>query len=375
MSEKREMSELLKHLAGEGRLESEGDFTLSLKEAGRKLGLLQLPEPRAYILKLVQWAVCSRPNIIQVEIRGKTVRVWHDGEAPDLAQFSQLESLLIADGALGHLGIGLNSALSFEPTSIRLEQGHSFLSLHPTLETGDLQRPFRDYGCSLVLEGIGRRLFEPSPLVRQTAARYWDILPRTFTLTPDASGFIRPECALVRQRCLKGSIPIVLNGRNILRPINSTPSEGINFVRTDSGGKKQRVRHLLSRTVTPGAIPCPNRPLGHQQTDWLAPEPGQLTATPLTNDELVNWPTLESMTFEGVRARPGYANYYHHTADSPGTISWLKDGIIVDETPLTGCVYVVADASDLKTDLSQFSLVADEAYLARRAWIEHWIPR
>ena len=369
-----EISDLLESLANVGELDSKGEFTVSLREAGRKLGLLQLPEPRAYILKLVQWAVRSHSSHIEVEVRGETIKVWHNGETPDFRQLLRADSLLSATGAMGHLGIGLNSLLTLEPRSVRLECEGAFLKLHPELEYGVMEPPLRDRGTSLVLEGVSRRFFERSRLVAETARRYWDVIPRMFSVVPDALGFIQPERALVRQRCLKANVPIYLNGRCVLCPINSKSVEGTNFVRTDSGAANQRVRFLLAEEAKPGAIPCPPAPLGIQKTDWLFVEPGGEECRTLSPRDISDWPRLNAMEFEGKAALPGYANYYKHPMGKPGTISWLMDGVIVEETPLSAPVYVVADATDLKTDLGQFALVKDEQYKARLEWLKRWIP-
>lgn len=369
-----EISDMLESLAKDGELDSKGEFTVSLQEASRKLGLLQLPEPRAYILKLVQWAVRSNSSHIEVEVSGETIKLWHDGEAPDFRQLIRADSLLSATGAMGHLGIGLNSLLALKPRSVRIECDGAFLNLHPELESGVMENPLRDPGTSLVLEGIPRHLFERSLLVAETARRHWDIIPRIFSLVPDALGFRQPESALVRQRCLKANVPIYLNGRCVLCPINSMSANGTNFVRTDPGGRNQWIRFLLAKEAKPGAIPCSPAALGIQKTDWLSVEPGREESRVLSPRDIAEWPRLNSIKFEGQAALPGYANYYKHSAGKKGTISWLMDGVIVEETPLSTPVYILADATDLKTDLSQFALVKDDHYKARLEWLKSWIP-
>ena len=72
---------------------------------------------RAYILKLVQWAIASRPSRVEVEVNRKRVRVWHNGEPTDFKELLQAGTLLLSSGPLGHLAIGLNTARTLKPGS------------------------------------------------------------------------------------------------------------------------------------------------------------------------------------------------------------------------------------------------------------------
>ena len=289
-------------------------------------------------------------------------------------EMCRAESLLSAEGALGHLGVGINSALSLDPSSIRLESGDSFLQLHPFPELGELTKARATEGVSVVLEGLTWQLLERSKLVRESAARHWTVIPRIFSIVPDSLGFRRPEVALLRQRCLAANVPIFINGKSVLCPINSRSKSAYEFVRTDPGAANQNIRYLLARTATPGAIPCPPKLLGKQKTDWIDSLPDVETGRTLEPGEVVTWPQLTHLRFEGQPALPGHATYYKHPSGRPGTVSWVMDGVIVDETPIDGSVHVVADASDLKTDLSQFAMVTDESFQRRLEWLKRWVP-
>ena len=354
-----------------GVLESQGQFSLDLERSSQQLGLLQLPEPRAYILKLVQWAVRSRPTRVEVEANRKRVRVWHNGEPADFGEILKANTHLLQSGPLGHLAIGLNTARTLKPTALWMESNGHRVDLVPQVTIGPSSAP----GTAVVLEGLPRRWFEKSLLVGQSAALHWHIIPRMFQLLPDSWGLSLPEVALVRQRCCYGSVPIFLNGKSVLTPINSRPSGPNNFVPTDGGTRGQKLRFLLA-DAQPGRIPCPASKVGRQQTDWLSAAPHYRKSRPILEEEREEWPRMEQVRFQEKPALAGHAAYYVHTsASGPGVISWLQDGVIVAETPIPGSTaWIRADASDLQTDLSQFRLVEDDFYRERLEWLLYWTP-
>lgn len=94
-------------------------FTIDPDRAVELLGRLQLPDPRFYLLKLVQAGVASGAPLVEVEVGffGVEVRFL----TPSTLDTAHLFRHLVAPGerALRHLAIGVNSA----PFAVTLEQG------------------------------------------------------------------------------------------------------------------------------------------------------------------------------------------------------------------------------------------------------------
>jgi hypothetical protein len=122
-------------------------------------------------------------------------------------------------------------------------------------------------GTTLFIRGVSR----PSQTV-----------DRIISAVSDALGFGSSEAALIQRRCLRAGIPIFLNGRCILRPINTRPGKNFNFARTDRGLRHSRTRYLLPKKATPGTIPCSRVPLGSKGTDWIALHKSELTTVRFT---------------------------------------------------------------------------------------------
>lgn len=149
-----------------GTLDSQGHFTLDLDNARRLLRQYQLPDARAYILKLVQWAVSSAPSRVDIEVSKRRVVIGHDGFGTSPGDFVEAltDPLGNISRSLAHLSIGLNSALNLQSERIYFD------SLGPrTNIVGALREdiPVAETGWSrLVIEGNRGQMFLGSCLVR-----------------------------------------------------------------------------------------------------------------------------------------------------------------------------------------------------------------
>lgn len=340
---------VLNNLGQGARLDSQGEFTLGLRAAVQKLGKYQLAEPYAYVLKLIQWAVRSHASRIEITIRKRDVKVWHDGDPPDLDRIAQAEFLLISQGALGHLGVGLYAALALCPKRVWIESKGQLLQIHPKPQHKSLPGSTQTSGTTVGIVGLPRRSFQ----------------------------FRRREQNLVRERCSNAGIPIYVNGRCVLRPIDTRLTEGLSFVASMShnlGFGNQEVRYLLTEKRTPGAIPCPRLSLGSHTTSWISVEPENLDGACLNQGHLVFWPTYSEVKLQGQPALSAHAVICRHNRNFNGTVTWVKDGVVIEKASSGSPVSIIADASDLKTDLSQFALVKDEHYTRRLDWLRGWAP-
>ena len=117
-----ELEGFLSAQRGEGELDSDGEFTMSLEKARQKLRKFQLGNPAFYLLKIFQSAVRACADKIEIKLSGRTVRLWFQTEEPvyDIARIlAALDTVLgCQDQGLRHLVIGINSSLAVEPEHV-----------------------------------------------------------------------------------------------------------------------------------------------------------------------------------------------------------------------------------------------------------------
>ena len=119
------LESILEDLQRQGEKDSSGKFTLDPSQALPKLKLFRLPDPHAYILKLLQAAVCGGAGAFhlhsgtgQVQISMQGVRLPFD-RLPTIF-LELLEETRSGDPALEHLAVGLHSSLGTRAQSIAL---------------------------------------------------------------------------------------------------------------------------------------------------------------------------------------------------------------------------------------------------------------
>ncbi|MBI3928180.1 MAG: hypothetical protein HY319_21735 [Armatimonadetes bacterium] len=393
-----------------GRLDSQGSFTLDRAAACRKLGR-SLPEPRAYILKLVQWAVRSRPSVIKIEIRHRRVSVSHDGArtAPEEVLDGLVHPLGTRRPGLLHLATGLHAVLELEASRLSLENEQGSWELLAGESCGP---PGPPGWTTVILENIRpQRLLEKSPMLIRSFrhnAGTADVEGPLISLLSDATGLRRIEGGMVRQLCYLAPIPVLLNGRPVNRPLLGAPclylrrASGLDLCPT--AGRLGSARFLLARSQTPANLLAPAVRFRGMSTHWVTTDPLELESALQTSydeqgvltrigfgqglrpardhGELLTLSAAElearatgTMTLWGQPMLACHAAYYYpRQIGGSSAAIWVKDGVVVEEESGLFPAVVYSDASSLETDLSGFSLIRNQDYWDRINWLTHWAP-
>lgn len=105
-----------------GEVQSEGEFTISLDKARKKLAEFQLTDPHFYILKIIQAAVACGSGRVDVKLKRSGVAVHFATASPAFSEKSLMDALANPAGAtpgtLECLAIGINSSLVGDPQEV-----------------------------------------------------------------------------------------------------------------------------------------------------------------------------------------------------------------------------------------------------------------
>lgn len=191
-----EIDSFLEREHAEGKIDSEGVFTLDLLAARRKYREYLLTDPHRYVLRLVRAAVTSGATQIDIIANHHWVTVWMDSlplsseELPRIFDF-------VGGNASGpaNLAVAVNASLALEPTrvvvAVRDEERNVKLVIQP------------QSGC--FLEDIERGPRGTAVQVNHRGGGFW--------------GFLREsqEQRLLHDEASYCPIPITLNGK-LLQP-------------------------------------------------------------------------------------------------------------------------------------------------------------
>ena len=106
------LDQLLKDASTLGTLDSEGSFTIAGDAALGKLSSFQLPRPSAWILKIIQAAVASRAESLEIRQNKETTDFIF--QAPEELSIEELKQALLSPEVHGgpaveHLAVGLRT--------------------------------------------------------------------------------------------------------------------------------------------------------------------------------------------------------------------------------------------------------------------------
>lgn len=223
-----ELELLLQAYGGQGEYDSSGSFTVDPDKLREKLSRFLLPEPHAYILKLVQWAVAAGASRIKAEVGRRQVIFAHDGRATDEAAAADwgffLESNWQAEEFRSpevELACALNSLYQLSPDRVVLLQRNrkQAVLLEVNREGSKRSEAPKKLGSAVNLLKIeGRKPVFGSPLAGQ---QYRHALSPP--LSQAAKFFCRnltlAEKALLEVCCGYCPIAIQVNGKCINRPV------------------------------------------------------------------------------------------------------------------------------------------------------------
>jgi hypothetical protein len=313
-----------------------------------------LTNPRLYLLKLIQWAVASRPGEVRVEVNAIHVRVEHDGEPLKAGQLPA--DLLI--GLRAAIALGASKAeLSGPGWGFELGDGSPVAPSNDSRVTLlNVPRAVAKALASQLIQGLASVAFfgvfvalwsgsaeggigmGVALATLRTSKLAWGFLT-------DAPGLLSPEVTLARFRCIYADVPIYLNGKPVNKPyfgLKSTYRRGDGYL--DIGSRVQLAPNRIRIVLDP---------------DCRIPWPELAGATELPHLRMFNLPCC------GVRAilqreQPGKHGYWKTR------VRWVKDGVIVAEESQPswpGGFQVVVCAHDLQLDPSEFKIVHDDRYL------------
>jgi hypothetical protein len=201
------VEELIAELRQAGREDSRGAFTLDRDKAREKMRLFQLPDPRAYVLSLVQAAVLRGATRLRFDIDADDMRLSFDGSPFTVEDFDQVYGSLLAAAdtpvaaARRELALGLNAAMALNPRWVRVESGGApagagaFLELRP----GEPDRFGPLEPCAPGTRLHVKQRFRPGLVVQ---------------FLRNVAGTLAEE-HLLRQRCRFASVEIDLEGERL----------------------------------------------------------------------------------------------------------------------------------------------------------------
>ncbi len=369
-----ELLAVLDGLRSEGTMNSSGVFTIDLAKALPKLEKFQLPKPHFGLLKVIQSAIVSGASKIETHFTTSTIRINHNGTAPNSHELRHILSYLMApdhpthERSLRDLAIGINTTLargsSWVEVRVKDEDawvGQRWLSREESEQTQKV-RP---------LDGDFTTSFEMRRTIAQAASRAFK------TANTDIGALMRgsrdaldEDSRAVFDRCRHAPADIQLNERSLPPSMfGRTVSKRWSILST----KQHRRANLMDIYL-------------------VCDEPSAHNLSPPTRSEA----TLKYVV-EGEFTGTGWhkkAKPYRLTQDSdfsrrcfavigvrtrnvsPGVVTLVKDGVdLTTMAPpiLNRGVATVMSAEGLALDLSHFRIIQGPAIEERLSWLSSMI--
>lgn len=351
----------LKSQQGNSQVSSQGQFTLNQQRAIELLGQYQLPEPRAYILKLVQWAVASKPSTIVINTGGGRVVVRHDGVPVENERIGELMGG--SASTLDHLARGIYGAFGLKPKEVTLS--NEAMSFH-LLSGRTSEATFSPFPQAVELEGLPKKLFERSPMVRETLRSQYDHVDLEGPLQRlilDSTGLTGIEASLVRWVAAFAPVPISLNGRCINRPFAGMPM---------SFTVKNDTMEMVPRAVR--TSPCAIH-LCEGENYLLAPSCGYSglqfhwfnEGTTCSSSDGSNADTPFVFNHHGLKRAELLSYHYKGANLDERDFVFVQDGVVVDQITdsVPGKVLCLVEASWAQISATGFGVVRNEHFHQR----------
>ena len=204
------LDQLLSGLKAEGEVAIEGGFTLDRDKAREKMRQFQLPDPRRYVLLLVQSAVHKRARKIEFVIDADDMRMTFDGEAFGLEDLDDLYTAILGERdrpglrARQELALALNAAMALNPRFIRFQSQAQGRAVRAELRPGRTD----------VIEEV-----DPDPRLGDGPVTTIHVKERfraglVLKFFRDIRGNVAEE-VLLREACAFAETPIILDGAPI----------------------------------------------------------------------------------------------------------------------------------------------------------------
>jgi hypothetical protein len=394
---------------GQGTPDKEGEFTVNFAAAREKLARYRLPDPRFYILKLIQWAVAGKATWVDITINRNMVKVEHNGLPVRSEDISKLGEVMIGgkeNPCLSHLLIGVQTAGGLGAKDIRLVSSEG-LSCRFTDDGLEVERTETE----VLHQSLELNSIPPAVCSRNTASKFLGLVSHA---EPDAPSYFskdlfslrRAEIALVRLHCAFASIPIKLNGEVVNRPffgfgakVQARSESSISMrpasLTTDVGGDKI---YLVAPKLEDQLIPAPtfnwvgaarwwqlrdHNDLEGELLGQASPSKARLILhryflSRYSGSESI-LPQLEShkarMKHFRLNGQPmvGCFAILVRGLGTPG-ISVVHDGVVVADIPHLR-IFAVVSSLGLDLDLSGFNLISGPALQKMIKRLEHWCAK
>lgn len=315
------LEHLFQELRSEGKLDSQGHFTLDVARALEKMRQFQLQDARLYVLNLVAASVANGARYIRLESTQEGFSLEADGEGYTFEQLSEIfSSVFIANDqskrSLQELAIGLFGTRGLQVKQLTLESWHADTGARMTILDGKLE-----------IAQLSQTPFETDALTTRLT------LKEKATLLDSAYGLLgkirktRPvtmEAEYLRGFCTYSPVHLHLNGEPISLPVPA----GAVAVALEFIGPNDR-RFGLTGELSDKIVQTREGP----HAAVLILESRTLPGDPLTV-------VVNGVNFIETEMKPAYAN-----------------------------ARVVIEADHLRKDFSQARLLRDEAFTDLLEWI------
>lgn len=377
-----ELELLLQAYGGQGEYDSSGSFTVDPDKLREKLSRFLLPEPHAYILKLVQWAVAAGAKKIKIEVGRRSLLFAHDGRATDEAAAADWGFFLESNwqdqefrSPEVELASALNALYQLTPDRIVLLQRNRDQAA--LLEVGQdgskrCEIPEKAGPPVNLIKIEGRKPAFGSPLAAQ---QYRNGMQPPFAQALKFFNRNVPlaEKALLDACCGYCPVPLQVNGKCINRPVfeftgAESPLIGIGrrrpFHLTFSGTRNMSgygfAYHLAGATLE---LLAPGHHPGAGVSSWYCPERDDSIVESRSENDfavrgLLNWTVTDSklniQSGKPVNALATTA-YHHRTLSRPALVSGVVRGVCIEtdtDNLLPPDTYTVLSDTTLGTDLS-----------------------
>lgn len=328
----------LNQLREEGRFHSTSGFTLNPELAQKKLEQFQLPWPRGYIVKVIQYAVARGADSIAVKERGHTLEVTFNGEPTLSEQVAQainyliLENVPPAERPLCHLGAALRGAVGLNPESVYFESSEGRQSY---------RQVWNEFGWRVDRSGLSKG---QGPLSRFGIVRDSSSFFGLFFRAEETPSSELSERELLESLCSLSPATISFNGEPLAAGFFGVPPQP-----AEEEAGHELIADLFDRRY-------------HLFEAHISSQPGERTS--LKKLRSYHPPTVEGECRAWIGVAAGLS--------SRGKVVYVDDGAFlcrrVHDFQCPG-LFVVYSSELLTKDLSGFQLVEDSLYRNHRNWL------
>ena len=337
------LDSFLTELQSEGRLDSQGKFTLDLGHAREKLARYLLENTEDVLLKLVQAGVAAGASKLSLESKSTHINFTMYGAVFPNRALAQILSYLLDEGqvsdsrALQHLAMAVNTAVTTRPTAIALAEWNGTRgTIYRWSKKGKEVAPWQPGRAAQPLAA-----FQLLRTAEEHKGNLWHLWSQRdiWSMLFGTKGGWDPDRLLLHQRAAWCPIPLLMNGKVM---IESPLLTGIDRA-------SQATATLLHKEEfrLPGA---PDSPGIRTTTRRVKPM--------LADHEFPTGPCAAVITVGKESPK----------VQVPSLFDFTVDGVTVQSVPIYGApkgtyVRAIAAADGYKTDITGLKLIQTDQQL------------